>query len=143
MTTVIINIKQLVNIREENKLLRGKELAELPIINDAYLVVGKGLIVDYGSMNEYTIGNKQWATSDELETIDAVGATILPTYCDSHTHIVFAASRENEFVDKINGLSYADIAAKGGGILNSAAKLANTSEDELFEMACNRLKELM
>jgi imidazolonepropionase len=155
MPTVIINIKQLVNVRAENKLLRGKELAELPILNNAFLVIDNGLIVDYGSMAsdefemlcsklgidnwELGINNKQ-AT---IRVIDANGATILPTYCDSHTHIVFAASRESEFVDKINGLSYADIAAKGGGILNSAAKLANTSEDDLFETAYKRLQQLI
>ena len=143
MPTVIINIKQLVNVREENKLLRGKDLAELPIINDAFLVIDNGLIADYGSMKEYAIRNKQLAINDKLQTINALDATILPTYCDSHTHIVFAASRENEFIDKISGLSYADIAAKGGGILNSAARLANTSEDDLFDMAFNRLQQLI
>ena len=137
MTTIITNNKQLVNVREENKLLRGKELAHLPIIDNAFLVLEDGLIKNFGTMGELGIlNNEQEITNDKIETrnkkretkvVNAAGATILPTYCDSHTHIVFAASRESEFVDKINGLTYADIAAKGGGILNSAAKLANTN----------------
>jgi imidazolonepropionase len=156
MRTIIINIKQLVNVRDENKLLRGKDLAVLPVIDNAFLVIENGLIADYGSMasgewemhsNKLGIGNWELGIDKlNLETrnvIDANGSIILPTYCDSHTHIVFAASRETEFVDKINGLSYADIAAKGGGILNSAAKLANTSEDDLFDMAIVRLQQLM
>ncbi len=144
MTTIIINIKQLVNVREENKLLRGTELANLPIIDNAYLIVEDGLIKDYGGMasGKWQVENDE-LKNDTLQTIDANGATILPTYCDSHTHIVFAATRESEFVDKIKGLSYADIAAKGGGILNSAAKLATTSEDDLFDMAFARLTELI
>ena len=144
MLTIIINIKQLVNAREEDKLLRGIELANLPIIDNAYLIVEDGLIKDYGSMasGKWQLENDE-LKNDTLQTIDANGATILPTYCDSHTHIVFAATRESEFVDKIKGLNYADIAAKGGGILNSAAKLATTSEDDLFEMAFARLTELI
>ncbi|MFY7965215.1 MAG: imidazolonepropionase [Chitinophagaceae bacterium] len=139
MQTIITNIKQLVNVRDENKLLRGKELSNLPIIDNAFLVIENGLIVDYGEM-----ANGNWELGiDEKEIINANGTTILPSYCDSHTHIVFAASRETEFVDKINGLSYADIAAKGGGILNSAAKLVNTSEDDLFNMAFDRLLQLI
>lgn len=153
MQTIITNIKQLVNVREENKLLRGKGLSNLPVIDNAFLVIENGLIVDYGEMG--MLGNSEWGMDNGQQEndstsniqhrtfIDADGATILPTYCDSHTHIVFAASRETEFVDKINGLSYADIAAKGGGILNSAAKLANTSEDDLFNMALDRLQQLI
>lgn len=140
MTTVITNIKQLVNVRTENKLLKGNELSNLPIIENAFLVVEDGLIKDFGEM-------KNLSTDDSLQstenTIDANNATILPTYCDSHTHIVFAASRENEFVDKINGLSYADIAAKGGGILNSANKLTNTTEEELYNLAYERIQQVI
>ena len=153
MTTVIINIKQLVNVRTENKLLRGNDLANLPIIDNAYLVIEDGLIKDFGEMcalesrNEQ-LGIRNWELVSKneqngIDFIDANGSTILPTYCDSHTHIVFAASRESEFVDKIKGLSYADIAAKGGGILNSANKLANTSEEDLFDMAYTRLQQLI
>jgi imidazolonepropionase len=139
MTTIITNIKQLVNVRTQNQLLRGKELANLPIINNAYLVVEDGLIKGFGEMEELLMDSKQ----ETKNVINANNATILPTYCDSHTHLIFAASRESEFVDKINGLTYADIAAKGGGILNSANKLANTSEEDLYNLAYNRLQEVI
>ncbi len=140
MITVITNIKQLVNIRTENKLLRGSELANLPIIDNAYLVVEDGLIKGFGEMKNLSTVNSQQSAEN---IVDANGATVLPTYCDSHTHIVFAASRESEFVDKIKGLTYADIAAKGGGILNSANKLANTSEEELYKLAYERLQQVI
>lgn len=140
MTTVITNIKQLVNVRTENKLLRGSELQDLPIIENAYLVVEDGLIKDFGEMKGLLLADVRFLNAN---IIDAEQATILPTYCDSHTHIVFAASRENEFVDKINGLSYADIAAKGGGILNSANKLANTSEEDLYNLAYERIQQVV
>ena len=133
---LIINIQQLVNTRSVNKLLRGKELAELPFIENAYLLVEDEHIADYGSMHALN-GKIKPST-----IIDATGRIVLPAWCDSHTHIVFGGSRENEFIDKINGLSYAEIAAKGGGILNSAAKLAQTSEDELFNQAWKRLEEV-
>ncbi len=138
MKTVITNIHKLVNVRTETKLLRANDLKELPIIENAYVIIGDGIILDYGEMNS-TI-NIQHATSN---IIDANGATILPCWCDSHTHLVFAATREDEFVDKINGLSYAEIAAKGGGILNSAKKVNDATEDELFDSAWKRLNELM
>jgi imidazolonepropionase len=135
MTTLIKNIKGLVNVRSENKLLRGADLRELPIITDAYLLIEDGVIAKFGSMANLSndlpvLPNNQ---------IDASGQFILPTWCDSHTHMVFAGSRENEFVDKINGLSYAEIATKGGGILNSAHKLQQASEDELLNAAWERL----
>ena len=139
MTCLIKNIKSLVAVRSENKLLRGKELAELPCIENAYLIVEGGFIAGYGKMSDlnYTVDNNTFQN-----VIDAEGCFVLPTWCDSHSHIVFAGSRENEFVDKINGLSYAEIAAKGGGILNSAQKLNEASEDELFINAWKRLEEL-
>lgn len=133
---IIINIKLLVNTREENKLLRGKELANLPSLENAYLVIEDGIIAEYGSMD--MLGQQ-----DSENTIDASGQVVLPAWCDSHTHLVFAASREEEFVDKIKGLSYAEIAAKGGGILNSARKLNETSDSELLRMAMVRLNEVM
>lgn len=137
MSVVIItNIKLLVNTRKENRLLRGKELAELPCIENAYLIIEDGIIAEYGPMSML----KQ---EDSENTIDASGQMILPAWCDSHTHLVFAASREEEFADKIKGLSYAEIAAKGGGILNSARKLNETSESELLRMAVTRLNEVM
>ena len=137
MATVITNIKQLVNVRERPTLLRGKELAILPCIENAYIVVEDGVIAGYGEMTE--IQNSTFKNQNE---IDASGRFILPCWCDSHTHLVFAASREEEFVDKINGMSYAEIAAKGGGILNSAAKLNGMSEDQLFNISWKRLEEV-
>ncbi len=137
MRTEIINIKKLVNTRIENKLLKGKELAELPCLDDAYMIIEDGLIADYGSMKELPAEFRH-----SPSVINAAGQFVLPAWCDSHTHIVFATSREEEFVDKIKGLSYADIAAKGGGILNSAGKLNAATEDELFNSAWKRLEEI-
>ena len=134
---LITNIKYLVNVREENSLLRGNALADLPILENAFLKIKGNLIEDYGLMSDLK------EDDFNIEIFDAKQATVLPTWCDSHTHLVFAASRENEFIDKIRGLSYADIAAKGGGILNSAKKLNETSEEILLEQAQTRLNELM
>jgi len=136
-STLITNIRLLVNTREQNQLLKGKQLAELPCIENAWLQIEDGIIERYGSMAELKSFHHQLSS-----VMDSGGATILPAWCDSHTHLVFAASREEEFVDKINGLSYAEIAAKGGGILNSAKKLNEASEDELFNMAWKRLEEI-
>ncbi|MBV9962963.1 MAG: imidazolonepropionase [Parafilimonas sp.] len=137
MKTIITNIGLLVNVRDKNFLLRGKELSQLPCIQNAYLIIEDGKIADYGTMSNLPTYNNQ------LSTINANGATVFPCWCDSHTHLVFAASREEEFVDKIKGLSYADIAAKGGGILNSANKLNAMNEDELFNLALKRLNEVI
>lgn len=138
MKWVIKHIKQLVNTRTNSIVVRGAELSQLPIIDHAFLVIENGIIQAYGSMHELTTEHTSGA-----EWIDAAGASVLPCWCDSHTHLVFAASREEEFVYKINGLSYAEIAAKGGGILNSAQKIALASEDELYEQAMARLHHLM
>jgi len=138
MATLITNIKQLINVREESKLLRGKELPILPSIENAYIVIENGLIAGYGNMNEFQ--NSKFKIQN---SIDAAGQFILPCWCDSHTHLVFAASREEEFVDKIKGMSYEEIAAKGGGILNSAKKLNEMSEEGLFDLAWKRLEEVM
>ena len=138
MAAILINnIHQLVNLRTESELLRGKELSELSIEKNAFLVIEDGVIAEYGAMKE--IGNRKFANEN---IIDASGQIVLPAWCDSHTHIVFPASREEEFIDKIKGLSYAEIAANGGGILNSARKLAETSEDKLFNDAWTRLEEV-
>ncbi len=136
--TLIINIAKLVNVRTENVLLRNAALAELPVIEDAFLLIEDGLIVEFGAMFELEIKVPQLPKN----IIDATEQFVLPAWVDSHTHIVFAGSRENEFVDKINGLSYAEIAAKGGGILNSAKKLNETSEDDLYAAAYGRLIQL-
>jgi imidazolonepropionase len=141
MAILITNIKQLVGVREENKLLRGKELSELPVIENSYLIVEDGIIVKYGEMKNLELHPASGGTNFK-QTIDVRGQFILPAWCDSHTHLVFAASREEEFVDKIKGLSYSEIAAKGGGILNSAKKLNETSEDALFNLAWKRLEEV-
>lgn len=135
--TLVTNIKQLVNTRTENELLRGEALAKLPVINNAFLLIEDGIIADYGRMDE--IENRKFKIEN---TINALGQFILPAWCDSHTHLVFAASREEEFIDKIKGLSYAEIAARGGGILNSAKKIQAATEDELFNLAWKRLEEV-
>jgi imidazolonepropionase len=138
MSSVLITrIKSLVNARKENQLLRGKALADLPVIENAYLVIEDDEIADYGRMEDLAdSGNRP------EKTIDATNQFILPAWCDSHTHLVFAASREEEFVNKIKGMSYAEIAAKGGGILQSANKLNAASADELFSLAWTRLEEV-
>ena len=134
---LIANIRQLVNVREQSTLLRGRELADLPYIDNAYLLIEDDTIAGYGRMEDLSAANRQLPTA-----FDANGAFVLPAWCDSHSHLVFAASREEEFVDKIKGMSYADIAAKGGGILNSARKLNDASEEELFNEAWKRLEEV-
>jgi imidazolonepropionase len=137
MTTILINIRFLVNIRESTEVLRGNALASLPVIEHAYLILDDGIIAQYGSMADLPSGYLK-----QQNIIDILGGSVLPAWCDSHTHLVFAGSREEEFVDKIRGLSYAEIAAKGGGILNSASLLNKTSEDELFRQAWERLMEV-
>ena len=138
MSSILItNIKKLVSVRDESHLLRGKFLADLPCIDDAYLIIEDDVIADFGSMTQM-----KTPTSKTKYTIDAQHKFVLPAWCDSHTHLVFAGSRENEFVDKLKGMTYAEIAARGGGILNSAKKLNETSEDELFTQAWRRLEEV-
>jgi len=138
MTTIIINIQNLIGTREETQLLRGKDLAILPFIENAFVLVEDGIIAEYGAMFELELKVPQLPKN----IIDAEGQSVLPCWCDSHTHIVFTGSRENEFVDKIKGLSYAEIAARGGGILNSSAKLNACSEEELFQQSWKRLNEI-
>lgn len=136
---LITNIKGLVGVHPKEKLaLRGSELANLPVLENAWLLIENGLIKDFGEMQSIPS-----SISERSSSIDASGKFVLPSWCDSHSHLVFAASREEEFVMKIKGKSYEDIAAAGGGILNSARKLQLASEDELFESASNRLKELI
>lgn len=138
MTTLITNIQQLCNTREESTLLRGLALAELPFIEDAFLLIEDGIIAEYGPMYELELKVPQLPKA----IVDAAGQFVLPAWCDSHTHLVFARSREEEFIDKLRGMSYSDIAAKGGGILNSARRLNESSEDELFNSAWKRLEEV-
>lgn len=137
---LIKNIKSLVQVREPNCLkVSGAEMKELPCIENAWMAVDNGLIADYGSMEDFP-GIEDWKG---LEIIDCEGKLILPCYADSHTHIVYAGNREGEFVDRINGLSYEEIFERGGGILNSAKKLSETSEDDLFNQSMVRLKEVI
>lgn len=140
MRILIKNIKGLVGTHKANiNFLRGKEMDSLPMIEDAFLAIEDGEIALFGSMDEWG-GITDWRN---LEVIDAEGRYVLPAWCDSHTHLVFAASRELEFEDRIKGLTYEEIAARGGGILNSAEKLGKMSEDELYEKALPRLRSAM
>jgi len=138
MKTLIINIKELLQVRDCSILkVSGTEMAILPTIKNAFLVIQNGLISDFGSMEDLP------EDINPEKCIDADGKMVLPTWCDSHTHIVYAGNREQEFVDRINGLSYEEIANRGGGILNSAQKLNETSEDELYNQSKVRLEEIM
>lgn len=137
--TLITNIRQLISIYESIKLLRGKYLSLLPSIEDAFLLIEDGIIVEYGAMYELELK----VPHQPKNSIDANGAFVLPTWCDSHTHIVFAQTREEEFIYKLKGMSYAEIAAKGGGILNSASKLNDATEDELFNSAYKRITDVI
>lgn len=139
MSILITHIHLLAGVRDSCVPLRGKALADLPVLENAYLLVEDGEIAAYGRMQDLAFE----IPAPPRDVIDAAGATVLPSWCDSHTHLVFAGSRENEFVDKIRGMSYAVIAARGGGILNSAQKLQALSEDELFLLARQRLHELI
>ena len=139
MKLLVINIHLLINVRTKNVLLRGSALSELPILENAFLAIEDGIIMQYGLMQEF----QNQVDDDDFEVYDAKGASVLPCWCDSHTHLVFAASRESEFIDKIKGLTYAEIAANGGGILNSADKLRHATEAELFEKAWQRLTDLI
>lgn len=138
MTILIINIQLLAGIHPVNTLLRGKQLSQLPAIEDAFLLIEDGVIADFGPMYELELK----VPSLPKHQFDAKGRIVLPAWCDSHTHLVFARSREEEFIDKLKGATYAEIAAKGGGILNSARKLNDTSGEELFNSAWERLEEL-
>lgn len=134
---LIKNIKGLLQVRESTPfVLVGADMATLPTIENAFLAISGDRIVDYGAM-----GDLQSATADQV--IDASGSYVMPSFVDSHTHLVFAASREEEFVMKIKGASYAEIAAKGGGILNSAKKLQAMSEDELLDRTLRRAHEII
>lgn len=138
MATLFSNIKLLVSTREEYPLLRGKDLSDLPCISNAWLLIEGEEIADYGPMTSLKHDPSKFSFH-----VNAKGRIILPAWCDSHTHLVFAGSREHEFIDKINGLSYAEIAARGGGILNSARVLNETSEDELFLKSYKKLQDIM
>ena len=137
MQTLIINIKELLQVRETNiEKVSGADMKILPTLKNAYLLIENDSINDFGKMDDLN-------GIDADQTIDATGKIVLPTWCDSHTHIVYAGNREGEFVDRINGLTYEEIANKGGGILNSAKKLQQTSEVDLYHQSSLRLEEVM
>jgi imidazolonepropionase len=137
MRTLITNIKELLQVRETSiSKVSGVDMKILPTIKNAFLLIENDVILDFGRME-----NLRGINADK--TIDASGKIVLPTWCDSHTHIVYAGNREGEFVDRINGLSYEEIANKGGGILNSAKKLQKTSEEDLYQQSAARIEEVM
>lgn len=137
MKKLFINIKELVQIREiDIEKVAGRDMNILPTLENAFLLIEDEVIEGYGKMEDLEDHKPD-------ETIDCQGKMILPSWCDSHTHIVFAGNREDEFADKIRGLSYEEIAAKGGGILNSAKKLRETSETDLYNQASKRIEEII
>ena len=136
MTQLFINIKELIQVRDLEFLkISGTAMKVLPTLKNAFLLVEDNTIIDYGLM--------QNAPNSIDNIIDCNGKMILPTWVDSHTHIVFAGNREQEFVDRIKGLTYEEIANKGGGILNSAKKLQETSFEDLYQQSAKRLEEVM
>tara|TARA_R100001369_G_C3305977_1_gene166525 strand:- start:279 stop:1514 length:1236 start_codon:yes stop_codon:yes gene_type:complete len=137
MSILITNIKQLLQVHKHNvTIVKGEAMKTLPILENAYLYIEHDTIIEYGKMID--------CEGIEAETtIDATGKLVLPSWCDSHTHIVFAGDRTSEFVDRINGLTYAEIANNGGGILNSAKLLQETSEEDLYKQSIKRLDELI
>ncbi|WP_372792122.1 imidazolonepropionase [Lutibacter sp.] len=137
MTTLIINIKELLQVEDSpKKMVSGKEMKILPVVNDAFILIENDIIINFGEMKD--LSN---LIADKI--IDASGRIVLPAWCDSHTHIVYAGNREQEFVDRINGLTYEEIANNGGGILNSAKLLQTTSEEELYKQSAVRIEEVM
>ncbi|MDR2011046.1 MAG: imidazolonepropionase [Bacteroidales bacterium] len=142
MKTLIKNIKELIQVDDNSRLLvKGKDMANLNTIKDAYLIIKDEIIEDYGSMANL---KEDWSIDcDDSIELDATGRMVFPSFCDSHTHLVYAGSREIEYSDKIRGLSYEEIAKRGGGILNSAKLLHNTSEDILYEQSLERIHEII
>ena len=139
MKTVIKNISELIQTEEKpKKWVLGKQMSNINTIKDAFIEISDGKITKFGSMQNWS-GIEDW---NNTEIIDADGGMVFPSYCDSHTHLVYPSSREQEFIDRINGLSYQDIAKKGGGILNSALKLQSIEEDTLYNISLERLNEV-
>ena len=137
MTTLIINIKELLQVENMPKtMVCGLAMKVLPTIKNAFLLIEDEIILDFGKMEDLPKIKVD-------KTIDVTGKMVLPTWCDSHTHIVYAGNREQEFIDRINGLSYEEIANNGGGILNSAIKLQQTSEEDLYQQSAKRIEENM
>lgn len=137
MSILITNIKQLLQVYDHNvTIVKGKDMKQLSVLENAYLYIEHDTIIEYGKMEDYH-------PIEAETTIDATGRIVLPSWCDSHTHIVYAGDRTSEFVDRINGLSYAEIANRGGGILNSAKVLQETSEDDIYHQSIKRLDEVI
>ncbi len=141
MRLILENIKELVQVDPKNRLwVAGKSMAEVQTIKNAFLIVKDEQIRDFGPMDK--LRQSDFEADDLIMEIDCTGKMVFPSYCDSHTHMVFAATRENEFVDRIKGLTYEEIAHNGGGILNSAQRLHDTPEDDLYHEAMIRLEEI-
>ena len=143
MKILISNIRELVQTAKLPKLkVSGKEMAKVDSVKSAFLFIEDGKIADFGRMEDIDASAKIHSAKDAFE-VDATGKMVFPSFCDSHTHLVYPESREIEYVDKIKGLSYEEIAKRGGGILNSARKMQDISEDELVDSALARLDEIM
>lgn len=142
MKTLILNIKQMVQTElSPRKWVAGKDMARLGILENAYLLVEEDKIAGFGKMEDLD-REAVYAGGDIVKEIDATGRLVMPSYCDSHTHLVYAGSREIEYIDKIRGLSYEEIAKRGGGILNSCERIRKASEEELFDAAYDRIQEI-
>ena len=137
MSKLIINIKELIQIRDKNiSFLSAKEMDTLPTINNAYLLIENGKISEFGKMSEIS-------KIDNVETIDAKNKIVLPCWCDSHTHSVYTGNRSDEYLQRIKGVSYQEIANNGGGILKSSRQINSISENELFFESKNRIEKLI
>jgi imidazolonepropionase len=135
---LLINIKNLLQVRDlETSYVSGKEMSVIPSIKSAYLLIDKGIIKDFGEMKNSP------KNLEKFNTVDCKGKMVLPSWCDSHTHIVYAGNRSNEFIDRIKGLSYNEIANNGGGILNSVDILRNTNKEDLLKQSSNRIKDVI
>ena len=138
MSLIVYNIGMLVQIRDPNvAFAAGKEMSDLPVLENGWLLIGDEIIAAYGTMDQMP------SFGSDIIRLDACGGFLFPAFCDPHTHLVYAGSRENEYTDKIRGLSYEEIARRGGGILNSAKLLHETSEEELFRQSMERVREII
>jgi imidazolonepropionase len=138
MSLIIYNIGMLVQVRDEPlAFVAGGDMSRLPVVKNAWLIIEDDIIAGYGSMDDMP------SFSDAISRFDAAGGYVLPSFCDSHTHLVYAGSREKEYTDKIRGLSYEEIARRGGGILNSAQLLHDTTEEDLFRQSMERVREII
>ncbi|MFZ0280889.1 MAG: imidazolonepropionase, partial [Bacteroidales bacterium] len=143
MSILIENISSLVQIEDDpQRFVAGKQMAQVNTIKDAYLLIKDEFISDFGPMSALDKSAIDF-NGTPVEILDASGRFVFPSFCDPHTHLVFAGSREGEFTDKIRGLSYEEIARRGGGILNSAKLLHDTSDEDLFNQSMIRIKEII